>query len=205
MKCCVSCRKFTRVEVISHTHTHFYTQTVFPHTFYTQMLLHTDAFSHRHVCTQTLLHTSTFTQSCFYTHRCLYTQAPLHTEAFTHRRFYTHMHLHTHTLLHTDAFTHRRYYTQTLLHTNAFTHRRFYAQALLHTDTFTHKRIYTNKCRIMLGNPLRDLARRSVITYNHTFSLHFYYQNVVLCLGTRFGSGRSIITHFHQISTSMSY
>ena len=111
----------------------------------------------------------------------------------------------THTLLHTDAFTHRRYYTQTLLHTNAFTHRRFYAQALLHTDTFTHKRIYTNKCRIMLGNPLRDLARRSVITYNHTFSLHFYYQNVVLCLGTRFGSGRSIITHFHQISTSMSY
>ena len=199
MKCCVSCRKFTRVEVISHTHTHFYTQTVCPHTFYTQMLLHTDAFSHRRVCTQTLLHTSTFTQSCFYT------QMPLHTGSFTHRGFYTQTILHTYAFTHTHTFTHRRFYTQTLLHTNAFTHRRFYAQALLHTDTFTHKRIYTNKCRIMLGNPLRDLARRSMITYNHTFSLHFYYQNVVLCLGTRFGSGRSIITHFHQISTSMSY
>ena len=130
---------------------------------------------------------------------------PLHTGSFTHRGFYTqtilHTHAFTHTLLHTDAFTHRRYYTQTLLPTDAFTHRRF-----LHTDAFTHKRIYTNKCRIMLGNPLRDLARRSMITYNRTFSLQFYYQNVVLCLGTRFGSGRSIITHFHQISTTkMSY
>ena len=70
--------------------------------FYTQMLLHTGAF----------------------THRRLYTQTPLVTDAFTHRRFYTQM------LWHTDAFTHRRFYTQTLLHTDAFTHRCFYKQML---------------------------------------------------------------------------
>ena len=62
--------------------------------FYTQTLLHADAFTHTHFHTQRLLHT----------------------EAFTHRGFYTQ------TLLHTDAFTHRHFYTQTLLPTEAFTH-----------------------------------------------------------------------------------
>ena len=70
--------------------------------FYTQTLLHTDAFTHRDFYTQTLLHRNTFT------HRRFYTQALLHTDDFTHRR----------TILHTDAFTHKRFYTQTLLHSN---------------------------------------------------------------------------------------
>ena len=60
-----------------------------PTDFYTQKLLHTEAF----------------------THRGFYTQTPLHTDAFTYRPFYTQ------TLLHTEAFTHRSFYTQTLLHT----------------------------------------------------------------------------------------
>ena len=100
--------------------------------FYTQTLLHTDAFTHRR-----FLHAGAFT------HRSFYTQTLLHTDPFTHRRFYTQ------TLLHTDAF-----YTQTLLHTEtftqrllpaeAFTHRRFYTQRLLHTQTLLHTRFYTN-------------------------------------------------------------
>ena len=63
---------------------------------------HTDAFTHEHFYTQTLLHTDAFT------HRRFYTQTLLRTNIFTHRRFYTQM------LLHRDAFTHRRFYTQTL-------------------------------------------------------------------------------------------
>ena len=119
----------------------FYTQTLlhtdaFTHRrFYTQTPLHTDAFTHRHFYTQTILHTDTFT------HRSFYTQKLLHTEAFTHRGFYTQ------TPLHTDAFTHRRFYIQTLLHTDtfthAFTHRHFYTQKLSHTDAFTHRSFYT--------------------------------------------------------------
>ena len=62
-------------------------------TFYTQTLLHTEAFTHKHFYTQTL-----------------FTQTPLHTEAFTHRRLYTR-----------TLFTHRRFYTQTLSHTETFT------------------------------------------------------------------------------------
>ena len=46
--------------------------------FYTQTLLHTDAFTHRR-----FLHTGSFT------HRDFYTQTLLHTEAFTHKRFHT--------------------------------------------------------------------------------------------------------------------
>ena len=76
--------------------------------FYTQKLLHTEAF------TQTLLHKEAFT------HRRFYTKKLLRTDAFTHRR------LHTHTV----AFTHKRVYTQT--------HRHFCTQKLLHTDAFTH-------------------------------------------------------------------
>ena len=100
--------------------------------FYTQTLLHTDAFTHRNFYTQTLLHTDVFT-------RCFCTR----THTFTHKRFYTQ------TLLHTDPFTYRPFYTQTfytqkLLHTEAFTHRNFYTQKLLHTNTFTH-RSFKNK------------------------------------------------------------
>ena len=68
--------------------------------FYTQALLHTEAF----------------------THRRFYTQALLHTNTFTHKHFYTQ------TLLHADAFTHRRFYTQTLLHTNSFYKQIFHSQ-----------------------------------------------------------------------------
>ena len=52
--------------------------------FYTQTLLHTDAFTHRRFYTQTLLHTDAFT------HRRFYTQTLLAHNTFTHRGFYTH-------------------------------------------------------------------------------------------------------------------
>ena len=81
--------------------------------FYTETLLHTEAFTHRHFCTQEL-----FTHRHFHTHRHFYT------ETFTHRRF------HTQTLLHTNTF-----HAQRLLHTQAFTHRSFYTQTLSHTET----------------------------------------------------------------------
>ena len=90
----------------SDTFTRSYFYILFTHKcFYTQTLLHTDAFSH----------TDAFTHRCFYT-QTLYihdavTQTLLHTGSFTHRCF------HIQTLLHSDAFTHRRFYTQTLSHT----------------------------------------------------------------------------------------
>ena len=100
----------------------------------TKLGSHTNAFTHRRVDTQTLLHTGAFTRRCvLHTHTRFHTQTLLHTDAFTHKRFYIQ------TRLHTDAFTHRRFYTQmlfthadTLSHTNAFTHRRLYTQTLLH-------------------------------------------------------------------------
>ena len=67
---------------------------------------------HRGFYTQTLLHADAFTHTHTFTHRGFYTQKLLHTEAFTHRRFYTQ------TPLHTDTFTHRHFYPQKLLHTH---------------------------------------------------------------------------------------
>ena len=56
-----------------------------------------NTFTHRRFYTQKLLHTEAFTHRSFYTeaftHRRYYTQTLLHTDAFTHRRFYTHRHL----------------------------------------------------------------------------------------------------------------
>ena len=91
--------------------------------------LHTGSFTHRRFYTQTLLHTDAFyTQDTFYTqaftHRSFYTQTLLHTDPFTHRRFYTQ------TLLHTEAFTQMLLHTETFTHTDAFTHRSFYTQTL---------------------------------------------------------------------------
>ena len=44
--------------------------------FYTEMLWHRDAFTHRNACTYTHIHTHTFTQRWLYTEQ-LYTQNPL--------------------------------------------------------------------------------------------------------------------------------
>ena len=124
---------------------HFYTQKLlhtdaFTHeSFYTQKLLHTEAFTHKSFHTQKLLQTDTFTHRPFYTHRRLYTQKLLHTEAFTHRRFYTDAFTHRH--FYTQTLLHKHFYTQTLLHADAFTHRRFYTQTLLHTNSF-YKQIF---------------------------------------------------------------
>ena len=87
--------------------------------------------------TQILLHTNAFTHGRFYTQRRVNIS---HTDALTHRRFYTHTQtVYTQTLLHTQAFTHR------LLHTDALTHPRFYAQRLLRTQTlYTQKLLHTH-------------------------------------------------------------
>ena len=85
--------------------------------FYTQELLHTEAFTQA----EKSVHRGAFTQ------RSLYTEEILHTEAFTQSAF-TQMSFHTQKLLHTEAFKQRSLYTQTLLHTEAFTHRNFYEE-----------------------------------------------------------------------------
>ena len=78
-----------RLHVISsvHTHTHVFTHRGIGtqkllHTdfFYTQTLLHTEAFTHKNFYTQTLLHRR------FHTHRSIYTQKRLRTDPFTHKQ-----------------------------------------------------------------------------------------------------------------------
>ena len=106
----------------------FYTQTLlhtdaFTHkSFYTKRLLHTDGFTHRRFYTQTLLHADAFyTRTHAFTHKRFYTQTRLHTDAFTRRCFlHTQTHFHTQTLLHTDAFKHRHFYTNESVHRNFF-------------------------------------------------------------------------------------
>ena len=78
----------------------------------------------------------------------------------------------TQTLLHTDTFTHRLLYTQTLLHTDAVTHKRFYTQTLLHAQ--------------MSSYAWEPASRPYRLQHDNTFSSNFYYQHVLLCLGTRF-------------------
>ena len=127
--------------------------------FYTETLLHTESFTHKHFYTQTLshrdvfhahtqthFHTETFTRKHFNTQTLLYTDSFTHTHTLLHADAFlqTHTHFHTQTLLHTDAFAHRhrRFSTRTLLHTDAFTHKHFYTHTLLHTDAFTRKHFY---------------------------------------------------------------
>ena len=145
--------------------------------FYTETLLHTDAFTHSSFYTQTLLHRDAFTRTKTFTHRRFYTRTLLHTDPFTHILFYTQTLLHikafthrssyTQTLLQTDVFTHRPFYTQTHLHAEAFTPRRFSTQKLLLTDSCTHRRSYRQ-------NPLHTGAftgRRFYNTYQHDMML----------------------------------
>ena len=169
----------------SHTHCGKRLGTIIPWTrrnatlvwrFYTETLLHTEAFTHRHFYTQTLSH-----RDVFYAHTDVFSHAHtrtlLHTDPFTHILFYTetllhikvytHRSLYTQTLLQTDIFTRRPFYTQTRLHAEAFTPRRFSTQTLLHTDSRTHRRSYRQ-------NPLHTGAftgRRFCKTYQHEMML----------------------------------
>ena len=86
--------------------------------FYTETLLHTESFTHKHFYTQTLSHRDVF-------------------HAHTHRRISTQR------LLHENTLTHRRFCTQTLLHTYAFTCRCLFTDA--HTLSHTN---YACRCRV---------------------------------------------------------
>ena len=107
----------------THTHTHAsthkrssYTQAVTHGRFYTQTLIHTQAFTRIIICyTQTLLHTASF-----------YIQG---------KRGGTGEQGNTQTLLHTEAVTHTSFYTQKLLPTEVITQTTFYTQ---NTATHTH-------------------------------------------------------------------
>ena len=122
--------------------------------FYSQKLVHTDAFTYRH------FYTDTFTRRHVYTQTLLHTETFTRTETFAHRRFYTQRLLHTQTL-----FTHRRFYTQTLLHTETFTHT--HTETLLHTDTFTHggNRGYWHYWPCRPKVIIDSIGRRSLDTY----------------------------------------
>ena len=90
--------------------------------------------------TQILLHTNAFTHGRFYTQRRFNIS---HTDALTHRRFYTHTHRRfTHRRFCTPRRLHTDYFTLTPLHTRAFTHRGFYAHR-----RFTHRNFYTHTQR----------------------------------------------------------
>ena len=153
------------------THRHFYTQTLSHRDVFHA---HTDVFSHAHFYTQTLLHTHIVLHRDAFTHKGLYAQKPLHADTFTDRHFYTQT-LCTQTRLHAEAFTSRRFSTQTLwptfLHTDPFTHRHVYTQKLLHLDAFPHRRFYTDYCthrRSYRQNPLHTGALQADAFARHT-------------------------------------
>ena len=156
----------------SFLHTNAFTADAFTHTlshkrFYTQTLLHTDAFTHRHFYTQTLLHTDAFT------HRRFYTQTLLHTDAFTHRRFYT-----------TEAFTHRCFYTQKLLHTP---HRSFvHTEEIAILPQFLCERVAPDNLNSQFylsfwRSALISCERVATGARKSQFYLSFWRSNIVSC------------------------
>ena len=124
------------------THRRCYTESFTQKYFYTENTLGTEVFTkfwHTHrwcrFYTQVLLHTNAFTHMFFFTHKqllqmdqmgaftCIYTLKLWHTGAFNrrclataiaHRNFYT-----------LKTLSHKSLYTQVLSHTQALTHRSF--------------------------------------------------------------------------------
>ena len=132
----------------------------FPQSLHIQMLLPWDPF------TQISLHTGAFTQACFYTEELLHTDTRvlLHTDAFTQRCFYTGM------LLHRSTFT-QGFFWQSILYTEAFTH--------AHTRTLPQRVNFAQKYIYAEAFFSTQIARRystkrcfSTSTFNAEMSLH---------------------------------
>ena len=168
------------------------------------MLLHTDAFTHKHFYTQRLLHTYAFAQTLShaetlhtddFSHRYFYTQTLLHRRfyrnTFTRRDFYTQKLLHTEafTLLHADAFTHRRFYT------NTFTRRDFYTQTLLHTDTFYTQKLDTDAFTHRHFHTQTLLHTNTFTHRDRTVKSQFYFSfsrsNIISCERVATGTRKS--------------
>ena len=111
--------------------------------FYTEMLLHTDAFTQnllrpRRVCTQKLLDRSFLDAVAFahrrFRHKSFFLERNFYTQIFTESLrsegwqtlFYTEVH--GENFLDTDAFTHKNFYTEA-----------FYMQTLLHRESLIQK------------------------------------------------------------------
>ena len=134
---------FRKPHFISYQATYCTQQTLTQRNFYTQNLLHTEAFVHRSFYTKKLLYRKAFTHSKLlhkeaFTQRSFGTQKLLHTEVFPRRSFYTDKLLHTASfciekLLHRVAFTQKGCCTH-----QAFAQRSFYTQKLLHRTVFIH-------------------------------------------------------------------
>ena len=164
--------------------------------FYTETLLHTESFTHKHFYTQTLSHRDVFHA---HTHRRISTQRLLHKNTLTHRRLYTQTLLHTyaftcrclftdpHILSHTNAFTHRRFctQTQTLFHTDPFTHRHFYphkhfyTHTLLHTDAFIRKHFYIQTLLHTDAFTLRHFYTQTLFHTDPFTHIRFYTQTLL--------------------------
>ena len=86
-----------------------------------QKLWHRETFTQRIFYTQKLLHTQAFPQKLL--HREAFEHELLHTDVFTNRSSYTQ-----------EAFTHRSFYTEKPLHTNAFPQKNDSTEQLLHTS-----------------------------------------------------------------------
>ena len=151
--------------------------------FWTQMPLHTEAFTERRFDIYTPIHTEAFRHRLFSResqklwHRGLFTENLLHTEAFTHTQAFPQK------LLHREAFTHRSFYTQTPLHTEACTHGGFYAQKLLHREAFTHRRFPTEK----------PISQSSFYTHfkKSQFYVCFWRSAIISCERVASGVGKS--------------
>ena len=100
-------KQFLRTDPLTHSRTDAFTHG----SVYTQkpMRLHTEAVTHKHLCTKNLTLTEKLSHAHTFTHRKL-----LHTEAFTQRSLYTEQ------LLHAGAFTHRSFCTEQFHGSNSF-------------------------------------------------------------------------------------
>ena len=153
--------------------------------FWTQMPLHTEAFTQRRFDIYTPIHTELLDTCRLFFRE---SQKLWHREAFTQRIVYTQKLLHTQAfpqkLLHREAFTHRSFYTQTALHTEACTH-----------GAFTHRSFYTEKPLRTDAFPQKNRFHRAAFTRfkKSQFYLSFWRSAIISCERVASGVGKSKI------------
>ena len=148
----------------------FCTQTSW--SFYTQKLLHKEVFTaltHKRVYTQKLLHRSLYTESIYlhteaFTHREIFTQTRFHTEKLLHKEVFTQR---TFTqLLHTKAFTQRSLCTEAPVHeVTSWNWQQFFRENLSQELSGTH--LLPNKPSISnkyVPKNLRNIFLKQVLT-----------------------------------------
>ena len=149
-------------------------------------MLHSNNFTLKQCCTQTMLHSNNITLK-----QC-YTETMLYSNNVTLKQCYTK------TMLHSNNVTLEQCYTQTMLPSNNVTLKQCYTQTMLHSNNVTLKQCYT---QTMLHS--NNVTLKQTLSWR-TGTTDYTVRKIKVCIGSCAPHCRSVLQNWQDKASKVS-